>query len=656
MPYLIKRLNYTFIRKRIFRREVEASFYSNRKFPLPVIPKIKEGDIEAFKKEYPFRFFKDKDELIASNLLLGNLEPKNEIVHCADKILENKFILYGDEIDLGEDICWNKDYVSYYQWENNLHWKSDPFKTPHGTDIKNAWEISRFHQGISLGKAYLLTGDEKYTDKFIQLFNDFRIKNPFCAGVQWIDSSEAGIRLMNVIYSLSFFIDSPLINELFINDFRDFALFHSVFIENNLDYSKHRGSGYLINLLGLASAGVLFKNHHYGKKNMNFAFHNLEQEIRSQVTEDGISYEQSIPNHLVNLETLYLSKIILENSGSIFSEGYNQLLANMFEVQFNYIRDDKSVPQLGDSISSRILPFNLCDNDLNYSAPLVVGSYLFSEGNYKSIFPKGSAELLFLFGPGFVQNYSQIPSESVDKRSKGFVKGGHYFLRGKNIEVFVEAGEIGRQGQGAPGHSDIFTFDLFYKGQQFIVDPGTYSIFADPDLRNRLRSIKYHNSVYIDDMQIFEFEGVFKIKEDLTRPKILEWKSDNDEDILVAQHYAYIKLPDPVICKRTFHLNKENINLKIKDELLGGAEHLVNANIHFHPSILLEKIEDHHFSATHQDKRIEIKLHSPSDNFISSIREVEYSPRYGKLGKTRKISIRLKDKFPSFFVTEIILL
>jgi hypothetical protein len=244
----------------------------------------------------------------------------------------------------------------------------------------------------------------------------------------------------------------------------------------------------------------------------------------------------------------------------------------------------------------------------------------------------------------------------VDKRSKGFVKGGHYFLRGKNIDVFVEAGEIGRQGQGAPGHSDIFTFDLFYKGQQFIVDPGTYSIFADPDLRNRLRSIKYHNSVYIDDMQIFEFEGVFKIKEDLTRPKILEWKSDNDEDILVAQHYAYIKLPDPVICKRTFHLNKENINLKIKDELLGGAEHLVNANIHFHPSILLEKIEDHHFSATHQDKRIEIKLHSPSDNFISSIREVEYSPRYGKLGKTRKISIRLKDKFPSFFVTEIILL
>ena len=625
MPYLIRRFNYTFIRKRIFRREVEASFYSNRKFPLPVVPKIKEADIEGFKKEFPFRFFKDQKERIASKLLLENLEQKNEIILCADKILNNKFILCGDEIDLGDDISWNKDYISNYQWENNLPWKSDSFNTPHSADIKNAWEIARFHQGIFLGKAYLLTGDEKYTDKFIRIFNDFKIKNPFCAGVQWIDSSEVAVRLMNVIYSLSFFINSPLINELFINDFRDFALFHSVFVENNLNYSKHRGSGYLLNLLGLASAGVLFKDHHYGKKNMSFAFHNLEQEIRSQVHEDGVSYEQSIPYHLINLETLYLSKIILENSGSTFSEGYNRLLQNMFEAQYNYIREDKSVPQLGDSITSSILPFNLIDIDLDYSAPLAVGAYLFGEGNYKSYFPEGTAELLFLFGPGFTQNYSRIRLEPIEKRSKGFIKGGHYFLRGKEIDAFVDVGKI-------------FTFELFYKGKQFIVDSGAYSILADPDLRNRLRSIRFHNTVYIDDQQISEF---------LTHPKLLEWKSNNDEDILSVQHYAYIKLPDPVICKRTFHLNKENINLKIKDELIGGSEHLVNANIHFHPSVLLEKIEDHHFSAAYQDIRIEIKLHSPSAYFNSSIREAEYSP---------KISIHSKDKFPSFFVTEIIFL
>jgi hypothetical protein len=147
-----------------------------------------------------------------------------------------------------------------------------------------------------------------------------------------------------------------------------------------------------------------------------------------------------------------------------------------------------------------------------------------------------------------------------------------------------------------------------------------------------------------------------QLSEDITRPKLLEWNSNNDEDILSVQHYAYIKFPDPVICKRTFHLNKENINLKIKDELIGGSEHLINANIHFHPSVLLNKISDHHFSAVYQDEKIEIKLHTPSNYFNSSIREVDYSPRYGILEKTKKISIHSNDKFPSFFITEIIFL
>jgi hypothetical protein len=645
MPYLIKKLNYSFLRKKIFRREVEASFYSNRKFHLPVVSKIKEGKIEEFKKEFPFRFFNDIDEYNTAKMLLGNFEQKSEIISFADKILENKIDLYGDEIDLGETVSWNKDYVTGYEWENNLYWKFDPYKTSPGSDIKNAREIARFHQGISLGKAYLLTDDEKYTVKFKDLFNSFRLSNPFCAGVNWTDSAEAAIRLINVIYSLSFFIDSSLIDEIFINDFRDFTLYHSVFIENNLDYSKHRGSGYLINLLGLAAGGVLFRDHYYGKKNLNFAFNNLEQEIRSQVTEDGISNEHSIPYHLLNLESFYLSKIIVEKSGNIFSEGYNKILEKMFYVQFQYLRSDNSVPQVGDSISSSILPFNTKYSEIDYSSPLAVGALLFNKGEYKSMFPHGTSELLFLFGTDFLQSYSVVQIELSDRRSIGLNSGGQYFLKGKDLNVFVQGGESGTQGVGIRAHSDIFSFDLFYKESQFIIDPGTYSLFADPELHERLRSIRRHNSVYIDDLVI-----------DLAHPKLLEWKSNNDEDILSMQHYAYIKIPDPVICKRTFHLNKESNSFKIKDELIGGTEHHANANIHFHPSVLLKKTDENQYSAVIDNKAIEIKLHSPSDYFNSSIREVEYSPRYGKADKTNKISIQLKDKFPSFFITEIILL
>jgi hypothetical protein len=654
---IIKLFNYSFIRKKIFRREVEASFYSNRKFRFPAIPKIKPENLANFKAKYPFRFFNNSDEFKLAASILEKMEPAEEIISLACNILENKFILNGEEINLGHSISWNKDYISGFQWENNLYWKNDPFNNKIGVDIKNVWEVSRFHQGIALGKAYLLSGNEKFTQKFIDLIKSFRENNPFCASVNWIDSSEVAIRSVNLIYTLSFFIDSPLIDEIFINDFQNFILFHSIFIENNLDYSHHRGSGYLLNLLGLAAAGVLFNNHHYGIKNITFAFQNLEQEIRLQISDDGISYEQSVPYQLISLETLYLSKIILEKEGKVFSEGFNHLLSQMFEVQYNYLREDNSVPQIGDAISSRVITPSLKDNKLDFSTPLAVGAYLFSVKMFKTLFPEGTPELLLLFGPGFREKYSSMKTEQPDKRSKGYFKGGHYFLRSRGLEIFVDGGEIGRNGYGAPGHNDIFSFDLVYKGKQFIADPGTYSFYAHPIMRNNLRSIRSHNTVFIDDMQISDFDGAFKIKGgDITRPKVLEWKSNNEEDILAIQHYAYIKLSDPVICKRTFHLFKEENIIKIKDELFAGAEHHIKAKIHFHPSVVVEKIANNHFSAVRDNVRIEIKFHTPSDYFYSSVQEADYSSRYGKLEKTKRIAIHLKEKFPTFFVTEIILL
>jgi len=329
----------------------------------------------------------------------------------------------------------------------------------------------------------------------------------------------------------------------------------------------------------------------------------------------------------------------------------------MFDAQYNYLRDDKSVPQTGDTISSRIITPSLEDNFLDYSTPLAVGAYMFSSEMYKTIFPIGTPELLLLFGPGFMQKYSAINTELPDKRSRGYFKGGHYFLRSRNAEIFAVGGEIGRHGYGAPGHNDIFSFELVYKGKLFISDPGTYSFFAHPAMRNNLRSVRGHNTVFVDDMQISEFEGAFKIKgEDITHPKLLDWKSNNEEDILAIQHYAYINLPDPVICKRTFHLLKEGNIFEIKDELFGGAEHHIKAKIHFHPSVVVEKIENNHFSAVRDNIRIDIKFHTPSDYFYSSVQEADYSSRYGKLEKTKRIAIHLKEKFPTFFVTEIILL
>jgi len=645
-------LNYNIVRRKLFRREVETAYYSNRKFNLPKLSLISVND---FRRDYPFKFYTEEDRNDFLKAFLKTAD-ENKIILQAEKILQNKYNILGSgEVCFGDKINWNYDYNGKYEWTQNFPWQVNFFDFPKGVDIKYTWELARFHQGITLGKAYLITGNEIYANKFLDIFTSFITSNPYCKGVNWVNSSEVSIRLLNVIFSFAFFIPSAKIDENIINSFIDFVLYHSAFIENNLEYTKKRGDEYLANLIALAGAGIVLKDSYYGKKLLNFARTGLEQEIRSEIHNDGVSYEQSVPFHSVILEIFYLGKIILKKAEIEVSEIFKEKLYKMFEVQSAYLRNDFSIPAIGDMISSRIINFTFEEDGNNFSYPMPVGAFLFKEGKFKKYSPAGTDELLFLFGSKAIEEYLSIKSAEESEISEGFEKGGHYIFKNKDIHLFIEAGEIGRQGEGAHGHNDIFSFDLFYKGKNIISDPGTYSYYADPELRNKLRSVKYHNTICIDNEFLSEFDGPFKIKEDLTRPKILDWVTNETEDILSAQHYAYTRFVDPVIVKRTFHFIKEKNIIKIKDEFLGGKEHKAFFNIYFHPDVTINKISENRFSAVNGEIEIVLNFFSLSDYFVINLQDAEFSNKYGNLTTTKKLNIVIKEKFPAFILTEIFL-
>ncbi len=653
---LIKKFNFSF-RTKIFRREVEASFYSNKKLRLPQVNYITFDTINNFKQNYPFKFYKNQDDFRNAAEILNAIEPQNEIICHADKIVENRYNLFcsGEEC-LGEKINWHIDYKGKYEWRKDLSWHGKFFDFPKGTDIKFPWELARFHQGLKLGKAYLITADEKYTDKFLNLFSDFFAENPFCTGVNWLDSSEAAIRLINILFSFSFFMQSSKVDAGVINSLIDFSLQHSIFIENNLSYDRHRDNKYLINLLGLLFSGLFFQEVNYGKKNLHFSRNEFEHEIRLQVYEDGVTNGQSIPFHSIILEIFYLADVFGSKAGFNFSRVYKERLRSMFKVQSAYIRNDGSVPSAGDQISSRILDVNL-HKEPDYSFPLPAGVMIFKEADFKLHYPRITAEVLFLFGINAPDEYEKITKYEEKKnpeKSIRFLRGGHFIFRNEDLHFFIDAGELGKDTNGA--HVDIFSFELFYKNRKIIVDPGTYSYYADKELRNKLRSDFSHNIFCIDDEPISKPEGLFRINEDLTKPKILEWESSDIEDILTAQHYAYTRLPDPVICRRSFHFLKEKNLIKIKDEFFGGKKHKAVFNITFHPDVELIQQNINEYTAANKDTMIKIRFHSSAEYFFTAIQEAFYSKEYGCLAKTKKIYTISKEKFPFFMITDIELL
>jgi hypothetical protein len=640
----------TGMQTKLFRRDVESAFFSNKKFRLPQVNYVSEGNIQEFKNNYPFIVYPGKEKFEEYSRAFGNIEDTAALTAVADKILENFFLFPGNNnVYLGDKIKWNYDYINNYEWEKSLSWKKDFINASPAGDISIPWSLARFNQGITLGKAYLATNDIKYAKFFISLLNDFTAENPFCTGINWLSAYHVSIRLLNVLYSFGFFIKSNEVNAEVINRLLEFTLESAVFIDNSLDYSPNRGTELLISYLGLLAAGLMFDKTHFGSKILSKAQAGFEQETRRLVYISGVYKGQAVLHSTLVLETLFYADIFIKKRGRKFSPGYSSIIENMFLVFLEYLRADKTIPLFGDDFITRIIPLTQTPAKKDFTYMAAIGAYYFNIETLKNYAPKPTAEILFLFGLDALEKFEQIKTVKHEKKSTSIEPGGVYFLRNKELDIFVKCGEIGF---GAPSHNDALSFDIFYKGNLLVTDSGTYSIYKDEKTRNEYRSVKAHNTAYIDGMDLAEFDGIFGLKEDLTKPKIIEWNTLGEEDILTVQHYAYTGSADPAICKRSFILNKAENSLKIKDEFFGGKKHRVNLNLHFHPGIKISEIEKNSYSLEGKNSTAIVSFTSPSDILKTAISTYNYSEIYGSANPACVINILMQDQFPSFFVTE----
>jgi hypothetical protein len=78
-----------------------------------------------------------------------------------------------------------------------------------GADVRVVWELNRLHHLVTLGRAYLLTGNERYTEEFLLQLASWYEANPPNFGANWVTAMEAGIRAVNITIALAMFRFSP---------------------------------------------------------------------------------------------------------------------------------------------------------------------------------------------------------------------------------------------------------------------------------------------------------------------------------------------------------------------------------------------------------------------------------------------------------------
>ena len=591
---------------------------------------------------------------------------KENIICQAEEVLKHHFDLLGSgKVELGPKIDWHRDFKSGHRWEPGTYFKDYVrVRLEDHSDIKVTRELSRFQHLPLLGKAYWLTGDERFALEFVNQLNDWMDENPPMFSINWDCAMDVAIRAVNWVTAYSFFQQSPSLSLKFQKRLAKSLLSHGRFIYENLEYyeapidgeiKRLNSNHYLSNLSGLifiAAACPFFKESRHW---LAFASGELFQEIEEQVYPSGVDYEHSVSYHRLVLELFLYSILVIKDQGVSVPKKVIQRLEKMFEYLLYYTKPDGTYPLSGDADDGRLLIWNESPID-SHCYLLCLGASLFDRSDMKAVAGALDESLAWVRGISAAVEYLELEAKSTPLESRGFADAQFYIMRKDQNTLFVDAADIGIRGRGSHDHNDRLSFDLYAGNTTFFSDSGAYVYSANPQARNWFRSTAAHNTVCVDQVEqntLGEGVNLWTIGNE-AKVKVERWESNLQSDVLRVSHEGYRRLPDPVTHVREFRFSKNPIECMIIDELMGSQTHDLDWYFHLGIGVRIEQggkpiLESFHEGLTirgQHDDQIIFRLCEQMNGMTAELIDGWISPRYGVKIPSSTIHLRVRMVLP----------
>lgn len=639
MKYIIKKLQTTplkvtgrLVLKKMLSRVINQCINIYRNIRPLNIPLAKFYNIRS---NCRFLFDESNKQTYVSML---NTQSMSDVLKDADQICDHLFDLLGSGMcKLQPTIPWNKDFKTGFCWPNQYYKLVKTVNLKNTADIKVPWELSRFQHLFTLGKAYWLTSDEKYVFEFKNQIVDWIKYNPYEMSVNWTCAMDVAIRAVNWIAASHFFRNLQVMDASFSAEFHRSLYLHGVFIYNNLENKgKHTGNHYLSDIVGLVWIGLYFGSfripdwfdENHPQKWLDFGLEELEKEMFIQVNPDGTNYEASTSYHRLVTE-LFLNTSILCNLNNIhFSKEYSKRLELMCNFIKNITKPNGKAPLFGDSDDGRLLIFSnygtweKCD----FRYILAIAGEYFNRNDFRLL---GSTyyEDVFWCNGHIETKVTVSPATS----STAYTDGGYYILANKEVHCLIRCGELSYRGQGVHSHNDQLSFELNVRGEDFIVDPGSFIYSGDYKWRNIFRSTSMHNTVEIDGFEQNDFDpyNLFYMKEQ-TFSKMLKF----NDTCFVGEHYGYLQ-KNGTIHQRKIIFQKESV--KILDALLSDSSISGSVVYHLDPDVRVQQTEQG-IRLTKNKTTIEVIINCHID-----IKQTWISREYGVKSISKKIVVPFQN-------------
>lgn len=554
------------------------------------------GDSPVIAESIWLRFYSNADERffpvfqnrIKSARYFGEKyqESGDRFIRAADLILDGRIDLLGlSNLYVGKEIDWHYEPVSGIR-SPMKHWKEfDDLDADEAGDKKVIWELNRHQHFFKLGVAFWLTGDEKYTDAFVNHLESWMDQNPPGMGINWASSLEVSFRAISWIWAMQFFRHADRFSPELLRRAVKYLYLHGRHLEKYLSTYYSPNTHLTGEALGLYYLGTQLPFLERAEHWRTLGDRILSSEINKQIYDDGVYFEQSTWYQRYTVD-FYNQFVILRSLGDpeargLIGDQVETRLSVALDFMMHTTRPDGTTPLIGDDDGGRALPLTGAAPD-DFRGTLAVGAAIFTRGDLKCVAGESIEDLFWLFGPEALATYRLIEEQEPELTSQAFRSGGYYSMRdgwlATDNHVLIDCGPVGSLA-GGHGHADALGVEVSLQGRKLLVDAGTFSYHGSADVRDHFRSTQSHNTVSVDERSSSEPGSTFAWQ---TRSECTlgTWISDERFDYFAGSNDGYERLENPAWHERSVLLLK-NDYIVIRDVVRAKGEHEYSLNYHF---------------------------------------------------------------------------
>jgi hypothetical protein len=564
-------------------------------------------------------FFPDRESSERAELLRKHLpDEAADILREAEEICGHRFRLLGYEnldftVERGSgnfrDLHLRENDFREIDWHlDPVHGKRallDPwFKIPFLDfakvgDHKVTWELNRHQHLVTLAKAWLLTGREKYAHELIMQWRSWIKANPYPLGINWGSTLEVAFRSLSWIW-----VDQLLSSAAEYAEFRaemaPALAFHGRYIERYLSTYFSPNTHLLGEAVALFFLGTLYPRMPGAARWKKSGWRIVLREAERQVRPDGVYFEQSLHYHVYALDFFLYARLLAAQNGKEIPTAYDAVLGRMLDVVVALAQAGPA-EGFGDDDGGRV--FNPRRNRTEHlTDPLALGAVM-----YRKEFTAArlTEEAIWLFGDQAIEKFSSVqpnaPTSEIANQpahSIAFSDGGLYVLADSQPYPQAMVADAGPQGVGRSGHghADALSLRLTMDGRRWLVDSGSgVYISKDPAERNTFRGTGAHNTLRVDGVDQAVADEPFSWTH-IPTTIAEKWIAGKSFTYFVGSHNGYGRLADPVVHRR--HVLKiKTIKTKtasgvwlVRDVVAGRSEHELEIRWHFAPDLDVQSV------------------------------------------------------------------